>query len=156
MLGQGQARRQQRILVEINQIMMFGVDADKRAMPARRRQYLQSLSIRNPRPFIGQKDLEAAMTRSDQSRHFLLQDIRTRFGQDHVEAVVNQAFLRPFVMLRHRLGQRSAAFLPREANHRGGAARSRRSAGGDEGIGIDGRPAAARFFDMRMGIHTTG
>ena len=104
MLGQGQARRQQRIFVEINQVMMFGMNADKRAMAARGGQHLQSFGVRNPRPFIGQEDLEAAMTRSDQSRHFLLQDIRTWVGQDHVEAIVNQAFLRPFVMLRYRFG----------------------------------------------------
>ena len=104
MLGQGQARRQQRIIVKINQVVMFGMDADKSAMPARRGQHLQSLGVRNPRPFIGQKNLEAAMTRSDQRRHFLLQDIQARFSQDHVKAIVNQAFLRPFVMLRHRFG----------------------------------------------------
>ena len=152
MLGQGQTRRQQRILVKINQVVMFGMNAHQRAMPARRGQHLQSLSVRNPRPFISQKDLEAAMARGDQCRHFLLQDIRARFGQDHVEAIVNQAFLRPFVMLCHRLGQRPSAFLPREANHRGGAARSRRSARGDETICIR-RGAAAWFFDMGMGIH---
>ena len=75
-LGQGEPRRDQRLGVEVDQLMMLGMDADQRAEPPRGGHHLQRLAIGNAGAGIGEEDLEAAMPLGDQAGNLLGQDLR--------------------------------------------------------------------------------